>query len=80
MLSLKLPNAREAFIKAKEAINPWIKNNTSASLLNISGDISGLYPEQILKGRADLWNVTLLVGQNVYIFGISFLLSNMPEL
>ena len=64
--SLDLPDAQEAFNKAKEAISPWIKNNASASLLNISGDISGLYPEQILKGRADLWRVTLSVGQNVY--------------
>ena len=66
MLSLGLPDAQEAFDKEKEAIGPWIKNSASASLLNISGDISGLYPEQILKGRADLWRVTLSVGQNVY--------------
>jgi len=66
MLSLGLPDVQEAFNKAKEAISPWIKNNASASLLNISGDISGLYPEQILKGRADLWKVTLSVGQNIY--------------
>jgi len=28
--------------------------------------LTGLYLEQILKGRADLWKITLSVGQNIY--------------
>ena len=40
---------KEVFIRAKEAISPWIKNNASASLLNITGDLSGLYLEDILR-------------------------------
>ena len=49
MFSLDLPDAQEAFIRAKEAISPWIKNFASASLLNITGDLSGLYLEDILR-------------------------------
>ena len=66
MLSLDLPNDQEPFIKAKEAIIPWIKNNASASLLNIAVNMHGLYLEQILKGRTDLWKATLSVGQNIH--------------
>ena len=70
MLSLDLPNDQEAFIKAKEAIIPWIKNNASAFLLNITGNMHSLYLEQILTGRTDLWKATLSVGQNIYKVGI----------
>jgi len=66
ILSLNFPNAQEAFIIAKKALEPWRVDYDSACLLKINGDLRGLYLEQILKGRADLWKVTLSVGQNIY--------------
>jgi len=66
ILSLELPNSQEVFIIAKKALKPWLKDSDSASLLKISGDLCGPYLEQILKGRAERWTVTLSVGQNIY--------------